>query len=284
MPPTPPTKERSGLARAGAAEVRKPSVNRVGRPAGRDSQQTRLAILDGAEALLSERGYEGASIRDIAAGCHVQAAAISYHYATKMDLFNAVVARRAIIINEARSRALDVALDIANGRENGQGTAPANGGVTVRAKGHALRIEVLVHNYVSPLLDATSHGDPGWRNFASLMGRLANSPRGTEMINQHFSEVASRYMSEFQRALPGMSPERLADGFLYMVSSMLVVCADTGRWEAMLGRTLAARRDSNAILNDLVPFVAGGFKALAGVAEQPSRTPGKHDVKNAEKK
>jgi AcrR family transcriptional regulator len=198
-----------------------------------------------AELLLSERGYEGASIRDIATGCHVQAAAIGYHYASKMDLFNAVVARRALIINEARSRALDAEL--------------------AAVKGCALSIEVLVVNYVSPLLEATSHGDPGWRNFASLMGRLANSPRGTEMINQHFSEVAGRYMNEFQRALPGMPRERLADGFLYMVSAMLVVCADTGRWEAMLGHAAQAHRDSSAILSDLVPFVAGGFKALAGL-------------------
>ena len=268
----PLTKERGGLASAAAAEVRRPSANRVGRPSGRDSQQTRLAILDGAEALLSERGYEGASIRDIAAGCHVQAAAISYHYATKMDLFNAVVARRALIINEARSRALDAALDLAKG--------PAKGGAKGRAKGRGLSIEVLVLNYISPLLDATSHGDPGWRNFASLMGRLANSPRGTEMINQHFSEVAARYMSEFQRALPGMPPERLADGFLYMVSSMLVVCADTGRWEAMLGRTLEARRDSNAILGDLVPFVTGGFKALAGLTMASGQKSGKRGVKS----
>lgn len=240
-------KSASVLGTKAFAEARKPSANRVGRPTGRDSQQTRLAILDVAEALLSERGYEGASIRDIATGCHVQAAAIGYHYASKMDLFNAVVARRALIINEARSRALDVEL--------------------AAAKGRALRIEVLVGLYVSPLLEATSHGDPGWRNFASLMGRLANSPRGTEMINQHFSGVAGRYMGEFQRALPSMPAERLADGFLYMVSAMLVVCADTGRWEAMLGRSAQSHRDSSAILNDLVPFVAGGFKALAGIAK-----------------
>jgi AcrR family transcriptional regulator len=232
------------------AEARKPAANRVGRPTGRDSQQTRLAILDVAEALLSERGYEGASIRDIAAGCQVQAAAIGYHYASKMDLFNAVVARRALIINEARSLALDAEL--------------------LASKGRALRIEVLVHHYASPLLEATSHGDPGWRNFASLMGRLANSPRGTDMINQHFKGVAERYMREFARALPALPPERLADGFLYMVSSMLVVCAGTGRWEAMLGRTALAPRDSSAILSDLVPFVAGGFRAMVGTAKAPS--------------
>ena len=253
----------SSLALAPAAKARKPAANRVGRPTGRDSQQTRLAILDGAEALLSERGYEGASIRDIAARCDVQPAAISYHYANKLDLFNAVVARRALIINEARSRALDAELEQVNG--------------------DALSIDGLVLNYVAPLLDATSHGEPGWRNFASLMGRLANSPRGTEMINQHFSEVAGRYMSEFQRALPDMPTERLADGFLYMVSSMLVVCADTGRWEAMLGRAGGARRDSSAILSDLVPFVAGGFKALASVAEAPKKKSVKSGVKSGVK-
>ena len=234
------------LVAASAVEVRKPASNRVGRPTGRDSQQTRLAILDTAEAQFSERGYEGTSIREIATGCHVQAAAIGYHYASKMDLFNAVVDRRALIINEARSRALDQELAL--------------------AKGRALPIETLVTQYVTPLLDATSHGDPGWRNFASLMGRLANSPRGTEMINQHYSDVASRYTHEFQRALPAMPPERLADGFLYMVSAMLFVCADTGRWEAMLGHDASSRRDSAAILSDLVPFVAGGFKALTSIA------------------
>lgn len=242
--PTPVTakKSDSSLAATAALDVRKPSANRVGRPSGRDSQQTRLAILDVAEALLSERGYEGTSIRDIATGSNVQAAAIGYHYASKMDLFNAVVARRALVINEARSDALAASLST--------------------CKGKPLSIEVLVHHYASPLLEATSHGDPGWRNFASLMGRLANSPRGTEMINQHFSGVAARYMSEFARALPAIPAERLADGFLYMVSAMLMVCADTGRWEAMLGRTTQNHRDSSEILSDLVPFVAGGFKAL----------------------
>jgi Tetracyclin repressor-like, C-terminal domain len=53
---------------------------------------------------------------------------------------------------------------------------------------------------------------------------------------------------------------------LYMVSAMLFVCADTGRWEAMLGHDASSRRDSAAILSDLVPFVAGGFKALAGIS------------------
>jgi AcrR family transcriptional regulator len=221
---------------------RKPSANPVGRPTGRDPETTRVAILDTAEALFSELGYEGASIRDIATGCNVQAAVIGYHYGSKVELFNAVVGRRAVIINDARRQALDAQL---SARKN----AP-------------LAVDTLIHMYVAPLLEATSHGDPGWRNFASLMGRLANSPRGTEMINQHYSEVASLYMNQFRRSLPSVPEGRLIDGFLYMVSAMLFVCADTGRWEAMAQQVQGKHRDSQAILDDLVPFVAGGFKAL----------------------
>jgi AcrR family transcriptional regulator len=221
---------------------RKPSTNPVGRPTGRDPEQTRVAILDAAEALFSELGYEGTSIRDIATGCNVQAAVVGYHYGSKADVFNAVMGRRAIIINNARRRALEVQL--------------------MAKKKSPLTIESLIQMYVSPLLEATSHGDPGWRNFASLMGRLANSPRGTEMINQHYSEVASLYMNEFRRSLPSVPDGRLIDGFLYMVSAMLFVCADTGRWEAMSQQGHSIQRDSQAILDDLVPFVAGGFKAL----------------------
>jgi AcrR family transcriptional regulator len=221
---------------------RKPSANPVGRPTGRDPEQTRVAILDAAEALFSERGYEGSSIRDIATGCNVQAAVIGYHFGSKVELFNAVVGRRALIINDARRQALEAQL--------------------ATEKSAPLPVDKLIYMYVAPLLEATSHGEPGWRNFASLMGRLANSPRGTEMINQHYSEVASLYMNQFRRSLPSVPEGRLIDGFLYMVSAMLFVCADTGRWEAMAQQGQGKHRDSQAILDDLVPFVAGGFKAL----------------------
>jgi AcrR family transcriptional regulator len=235
-------KQASLLGATIEVKKRKTSANPVGRPTGRDPEHTRGAILDTAEALFSELGYEGTSIRDIATGCNIQAAVVGYHYGSKVELFNAVVGRRAVIINDARRWALDAQLSV--------------------RKKEPLAVDVLIHMYVAPLLEATSHGDPGWRNFASLMGRLANSPRGTEMINQHYSEVASLYMSEFKRSLPSVPEGRLIDGFLYMVSAMLFVCADTGRWEAMAQRAQDTHRDSQVILDDLVPFVAGGFKAL----------------------
>lgn len=55
----------------------------------------RLHILDAAEELFSERGYEGTSVRDIAARANVNLAMISYYFGSKEKLLTALVEYRA---------------------------------------------------------------------------------------------------------------------------------------------------------------------------------------------
>jgi AcrR family transcriptional regulator len=243
------------LPAAGGAPRRaaRASGNPVGRPVGRSSETTRMLILDSAETLFAERGFDGVSVRDVGHACNVQSAAVAYHFGTKLALFEEVVARRASVVNAERQRLLDEAL-----------AAQAGGPIP---------IEQLVRRYMEPLVRATDHGDPGWRNFAILMGRLANSPMGTEVIQRHFSDVASLYLAQFRRALPRVPSARIVDAFLYMVSTMVFVCADTGRRHSMLAQASTGRgaaapetgpRKAAAVLKDLVPFVTGGIRAMCG--------------------
>jgi AcrR family transcriptional regulator len=218
----------------------------MGRPAGHSSEDTRLTILDHAESLFAEGGYDGTSIRDIAARCHVQAAVVGYHFGSKDDLFDTVVGRRISVLNARRAQALSEALALRGGRP--------------------LSLEALIRCYVGPFVEATSHGEPGWRNFATLMGRLANSPRGVDVIERHADGMARTYLAEFARALPDLPRESLVDGFLYMVSAMLFVSAGTGRWERLQDRPQTAPREPGEVMAHLVPFVSGGFKALRTAA------------------
>lgn len=217
-------------------------ANPVGRPVGRNSSDTRETILTVAEALFAEGGYDGTSIRDIGQRAHVQAAVIGYHFGTKAELFDAVVERRGALLNATRLGLLEAA------KKN--------------RRNRPIPLEALIRNYVSPFLEMTSHGDVGWRNFAALMGRLANSQLGTEVIAKHFNRIATLYLSELRRTLPSMPEGQLIDAFLYMVSAMLFVCADTQRWERLTNKTVKQPRDAEAIMKDLLPFVVGGFKAL----------------------
>lgn len=211
-----------------------------GRPKGGKSEQTREGILDAAEQLFADRGYDGASIRDVAAAAGLQIHSISYHFGPKEQLFDAVVARRAEIMTGLRGEALEAARQQA-------GTA-------------AIPIKQLVRDYASPFIQSASHGDVGWRNYAALMGRLANSPLGTEIIAHHYDDMAREYITELQKALAGADPEDVVEGFSAMVAAMLGICAATGRPERLAGRS--AQRPPEESFEALVRFHTAGFLAL----------------------
>jgi AcrR family transcriptional regulator len=63
----------------------------MARPAGRDGQQTRQALLDAALGLFAEKGYYGTSLRDIARHVGVRESALYNYFPSKESLFEAVV-------------------------------------------------------------------------------------------------------------------------------------------------------------------------------------------------
>ena len=66
-----------------------PSVPFAPRP------DTRESLLDAAESLFSQRGYNGVSVREIVEAAGVNIAAVNYHFGSKMDLYVETV-RRAL--------------------------------------------------------------------------------------------------------------------------------------------------------------------------------------------
>lgn len=216
-------------------------AKRAGRPPGRHPDQTREHILDVAEALFAHNGYDGTSLRDVARAAALQTAAIGYHYPSKPELFDTVVRRRAEVMSAWRQRMLQDML-----REHGKRAVP---------------LEPLVRAYMQPFFESASHGDPGWRHYAALMGRLANSALGTEVIARHYDATARAYLQAFFRALPGVAQADVIDGFTFMVASMLALCADTGRAQKLAGKPARARPLSEHF-GSLLTFLVAGFEAL----------------------
>src|SRR6186997_1363866 len=69
---------------------------------GRGSTATKPRILDAAEALFMEHGFEATSLRAITAAAAVNLAAVNYHFGSKEELFEAVLTRRLDPMNEQR--------------------------------------------------------------------------------------------------------------------------------------------------------------------------------------
>src|SRR5882762_8534622 len=60
-------------------------ARRNGAPAPDDA---RARLIDAAMELFAEKGYEGASVRDLAAAAGVNVAAVSYHFGSKDALYH----------------------------------------------------------------------------------------------------------------------------------------------------------------------------------------------------
>ena len=76
-------------------------------PVEKRKSDKRELILNAAEALFSRHGYDGVTLRAIAKEAGVDVALANYHFGPKRDLFDAVLMRRAQILNSWRLEALE---------------------------------------------------------------------------------------------------------------------------------------------------------------------------------
>ncbi|MGW0633214.1 TetR/AcrR family transcriptional regulator [Streptomyces sp. NPDC002758] len=91
----------------------------AGRTARADKvSATREAILDAAERLFAEHGVYAVSNRQVSeAAGQGNNAAVGYHFGTKADLVRAIARRHAVLIEDARVRALAATGDSADVRD-----------------------------------------------------------------------------------------------------------------------------------------------------------------------
>ena len=70
---------------------------------------TKTRILDTAERLFAQKGFDAVSLRNIIASAKVNLAAVHYHFGSKLALIQAVIARRLRPINGERLAKLALA-------------------------------------------------------------------------------------------------------------------------------------------------------------------------------
>jgi AcrR family transcriptional regulator len=63
-------------------------------------------ILDAAEELFSQRGFDGVTMRQIATKANVDVALANYHFGKKLEVFYAVFDRRASLLSDSRREVL----------------------------------------------------------------------------------------------------------------------------------------------------------------------------------
>ena len=197
-------------------------------------------LLDAAEELFCEHGFEGTSIRDIAAvaGCNI--AAVNYYFGGKENLYVAVWRRHLHIMRQARVASIEKIM-------SQQDSEPS--------------LEELLTSYanafVEPLVDKKTGG-----RFMRLMAR--------EMVDKHLpqniflEEMIIPVMTALQQALMRICPGLTEVNAQLTILSLVGQLVHTTIAETMLEQSdnlEILKFDLTEVVKHIVKFSAAGIRA-----------------------
>jgi AcrR family transcriptional regulator len=208
----------------------------------RPPRTTRDKILDAAERLFARRGFYGVSIRDITAAAGVDVALVNYHFGRKLELFGAVLERRAAILNELRLERLEECRR--------------------RAAPKLPTVEDIVDAFTQPLLERSARGGAGWKSYFALIAQINNSAEfGASMMTRHFDALVQHFMQALREVLPGSDERDLYWSYHFLTGALTLTFAETGRIDNLSGGVCRSN-DLESVHERLVPFIAAGFREL----------------------
>lgn len=224
-------------AAADTAKVRAPR-GRPGRPAKNATDPgVQERILDVAEEQFARRGYEAVSTREVARQAGATAAMIHYYFDSKRALFDAVIARRADVVNRERMATL-------NAYER-----------DVRP----LTVEGAVEAFMRPVLDKLASKDEHWRHYLALIAQVANTHEwGGAVMTNSFDPVVQRLIDIIGKALPEAKPSELYWSYHFFSGALMLTLSETDRIDR-LSKGACRSTDIAAIEPRLIEFAAAGF-------------------------
>jgi AcrR family transcriptional regulator len=196
---------------------------------------TKERILDTAERLIGEQGYAATSLRHIIAEAGVNLAAVHYHFGSKEGLLDAVVARKATPVNEARLAWLER--------------------VEAEAGDGPLEVERVLESFFLPTVEVAGR-NPG---FVRLMGQMLAEGMMPRIVEKHFQAAGLRFVAALQRAVPELPQEELMWRVHFMVGAMAHTMCRAPIFPQLAGDLT----NMEPRLKRLVTFLGAGFRAAA---------------------
>lgn len=216
------------------------------RPNDSRANETREKILNAAERLFMEFGYDATSMRHITGEAEVNLAAVNYHFGSKEALIQEVFRRRLDWLNDERLRVLD------------EMEAEANGG--------PLKPSQIVDAMFGTLLRMANDESVGGSTFVRLLGRTLTDPSkfiNTFLAREH-AYVMDRFKNALFKALPDVPKSEIIWRFHFMLgaTSYAITGADalTGVTDWQLAPSDKDERP-DLLLPRLMSFLLGGLRA-----------------------
>lgn len=243
---------------------RKPSGNSsVGAPVARTGrgsasaalgEQTRTNILDVAEQICAEEGFEAFSIRVIAERAQVNVSAINYHFKSKEGLFEEMFQRRVLPLNEERIRLLDEC---------------------VAGRGKP-RVEDVVRCFVAPPMRLEfTDGGVSAHVVMQFLGRVFAMPGERGFLEKYYEPVRSRFITTLMTCLPELSIEEVLWRYNLMVGSLIYAMGGAPRMMrsplALADRKVRENVSADEVIDLISGFIVHGMKGAPALGVERTK-------------
>jgi len=207
------------------------------------SDNTKSALLEAAKQLVGERGYAGASVRELAALAGTSLGAVNYHFGSREKLLNQAVLDEFL---EWGGRALDADVD------------PAAGPLmqfAARAR---------------PMIDGLPAAQPAFVVLLEALLQARRSPDLHKQLVEHYAEQRRRAMQSIVASERG---SELPPRVLEIVASYMIAIVDGFQLQALLDPDAVPTGDELAAFYEgLASSARAGSASVATTEGKPHET------------
>ncbi|MGE0735849.1 MAG: TetR/AcrR family transcriptional regulator [Alphaproteobacteria bacterium] len=199
-------------------------------------------ILDAAERLFADFGYNGVSIRDIAKAADANLSSVYYHFSSKRELLNEVCRRRMQPIVDRRVADMQAAM-----RETRAGRG---------------NIVDIVAAFIDSSIRMSLGGSAEAKRFRRLVGHLGidPTPEVRAAIGAIYNDSVQTFIAAVRRAFPQAPPDALFWAAACSLGATLYTQGDMTRLQTMFDRR-SPPDDAAAAVRRIARFIAGGLSA-----------------------
>lgn len=203
------------------------------------SKPTKTQILDVAEALFAEQGFDQTSMRAITSGAGVNLASVNYHFGSKKNLIQSVFKRYFDILMPMIEETLST-LPVSTGR-----------------RGIADLLEALI----PPMLSLNAVRPNGTATFVMLLGRGYNETQGhlRRFIMGNYGHSINKLLTEIHRRLPDIQDDELFWRLHFAMGAFVFSMSSSSALTQIAHSDFNQDVDVVGVIEHLIPFVATGI-------------------------
>jgi AcrR family transcriptional regulator len=213
-------------------------------------KSARDAILDGAEQLFAEHGYNGVTLRGITALAGTNLASVNYYFGSKERLFTEMINRRFGPIDAWRLQSLRAVLS-----EAGNGKP---------------QLESILDAFARPFFECTAdmkHDEKLQRVIARVL--METDSVAVRIFENELLPAGQLFVRAITQSRPDLSPWQVVFGLLFYSGALIHLLASLHRASSLVP-DISVTPDNNPVLQTLVRCGVAAFDALSipvGVAE-----------------